>query len=75
MDKDTVSIPVTRANGQTWVLLKHISDSWIMRAMKMDQRRSETKEAHSGHKTYEISAKGSVRRRPKKEWDIVQYMA
>ena len=70
----SVSFPTTIVENKEWILLKHISDSWIIRAEGMDKIQRK-KEKPSGHRVDEVGAEGSVKCRPRKEWDLTNYKA
>ena len=58
-----IQIPTTFIAGKKWLLLKNLGDVWEFRSFKMDKHPREVTEP-SGHRGYEIKAKGAVKGRP-----------
>ncbi|PIU21812.1 MAG: hypothetical protein COT15_00375 [Candidatus Diapherotrites archaeon CG08_land_8_20_14_0_20_34_12] len=74
MNEKTIPVPITTIDGNTWFLLKHFSDSWVIRSANMDKK-PQDKQDPNHHHVFEIGAKGAVKCRAKKEWDITDYLA
>lgn len=66
-----VEIPTTEIEGETWLLLKKISDRWLIRAVDIEAPR-QVKEP-SDHRGKETKAEGGVKCRPTKSWDLTNY--
>ena len=59
----SVTVPTTRIAGKEWLLLKNLGDVWELRSFKMDRNPRQVTEP-SGHRSFEIKAKGGVKGRP-----------
>lgn len=72
MTEEYISVPITRIENKTWLLLKAISTSWNVRAVDIDKKPHQTKDP-SDHRVFEIGAEGSVKCTPKSQWIIENY--
>jgi hypothetical protein len=65
-----VSVPVKEINGEKWLLLKHICESFTLRAVKI--KHQGRKPDPSGHHMDQAYVKGSVKCKPK-TWETSDY--
>ncbi len=66
-----VEIPIVDIEGEDWILLKHLCDSFTFRAVSI-KHQGRVKDP-SDHRVEEAKAKGSVKCKPR-AWDISQVL-